>query len=84
MPTDLERIGDFSQSLNADGTLRVIYSPYDTFTDATGTHRRPFAGNRIAAPNVVGKNIASYYPSPTPGTNTYTGTDDVRDHTQEV
>jgi hypothetical protein len=84
VPTDRERSGDFSQTFNADGSLHVIYNPYDTFSDAGGTHRRPFAGNKIANANLVGKNIASYYPSPTPGTNTYTGTDNVRDHAQEV
>jgi hypothetical protein len=84
VPTNLERSGDFSQTFNADGSLHVIYNPYDTYADSTGTHRRPYANNRIANPNVVGKNIASYYPSPNSGTNNYTGTDNVRDHAQEV
>lgn len=84
VPTDLERGGDFSRTFNADGSLHVIYNPYDTYTDSSGTHRRPYAGNRITNPNIVGTNIASYYPSPTPGTNTYTGTDNVRDHAEEV
>lgn len=84
VPTDLERSGDFSHTYNADGSLHVIYNPNDTYTDATGVHRRPFAGNVISNPNTVGKNIASYFPSPSPGTNNFTGTDDVRDHAQEV
>ena len=32
LPTDLERQGDFSQSLNASGGLRVIYDPWSTKT----------------------------------------------------
>ncbi len=84
VPTDRERTGDFSQSYNSDGSLHVIYNPDDTYTDIDGTHRRAFANNSITAPNTVGRNIASYFPSPTPGTNEYTGTDNVRDHAQEV
>ena len=91
VPTALERIGDFSQSFNADGTLNVIYDPTKTFTDAQGgIHRTPFANNKI--PNgqlsTVGRNIATYYPLPQTagptGQNNFTGTDDVRDHAQEV
>jgi len=84
VPTDAERSGNFSQDFNADGTLHTIYNPNDTYTDATGTHRRPFAGNVISNLNTVGKNIVSYFPSPAPGTNEFTGTDNVRDHAQEV
>ncbi len=84
VPTDLQRSGDFSQTFNPDGSLHLIYNPNDTYTDETGTHRRPFAGNRITNPNTIGRNIASYFPSPTSGTNNYTGTDNVRDHAQEV
>ena len=84
VPTDRERNGDFSQTFNADGSLHVIYDPNDTYTDANGVHRRPFAGNVINSPNTVGKNIASYFPSPNTGANEFTGTDNVRDHAQEV
>jgi hypothetical protein len=83
VPTDLQKSGDFSQTFNADGSLHVIYNPNDTFTDDTGVHRRPFAGNKITNLNTVGANIASYFPSPAAG-NSYTGTDNVRDHAQEV
>jgi len=90
VPTALERTGDFSKSYNADGSLNVIYDPTKTFTDSTGTHRTPFAGNKIPVGQLstVGKNIASYYPLPQLSTSTgqynFTGTDDVRDHAQEV
>ena len=36
LPTDLERQGDFSQSLNALGGLRTIYDPWSTVTSADG------------------------------------------------
>jgi hypothetical protein len=84
VPTAAEKVGDFSNDFNGDGSLHTIYNPFDTYTDKNGTHRRPFAGNTISVPNTVGKNIVSYFPSPTPGTNTFTGTDNVRDHAQEV
>jgi len=84
VPTDAERNGDFSNDYNADGTLHTIYNPNDTYTDAAGVHRRPFAGNTLTNINPVGKNIASYFPSPASGTNNFTGTDNVRDHAQEV
>ena len=49
LPTDLERSGDFSQSLNSTGALRTIYDPMTTVFDAaTNTStRQPFAGNMI-------------------------------------
>jgi hypothetical protein len=48
MPTDLERIGDFSQSRNAEGGLRTIYDPWTTTLDGAGNVVRvPFAGNVI-------------------------------------
>jgi len=89
VPTALERTGDFSQSFNTDGSLDVIYDPTKTYTDANGViHRMPFPGNKITTLSNVGKNIASYYPLPQyaapTGQNNFTGTDDVRDHAQEV
>jgi hypothetical protein len=49
LPTDLERTGDFSRSLNANGALRTIYDPYTTvFNQATNSSTRtPFSGNII-------------------------------------
>jgi hypothetical protein len=42
VPTDLERKGDYSQSLNGTGGLRTIYDP-----NSDGTARTPFPGNVI-------------------------------------
>lgn len=49
LPTDLERQGDFSRTLTRAGTLRTIFDPWTTTTDAaTNTvTRQPFAGNII-------------------------------------
>lgn len=51
LPTDLERTGDFSQSINAAGARNVIYDPSTTQTSADGSTitRTPFAGNIIPA-----------------------------------
>jgi len=49
LPTDLEREGNFSQSLNAVGALRTIYDPWTTQTSADGrtVTRTPLPGNII-------------------------------------
>src|SRR4029079_14432229 len=49
LPTDLERMGDFSQSLNTSGGLRTIYDPWSTVTSADGKtiSRTPFPNNVI-------------------------------------
>jgi hypothetical protein len=51
MPTALERQGDFSQSFNRDGSLRVIYDPWTSRFAADGRTiiRDPFPGNKIPA-----------------------------------
>ncbi|MBL8290999.1 MAG: carboxypeptidase regulatory-like domain-containing protein, partial [Bryobacterales bacterium] len=54
VPTDLERNGDFSRSLNRAGGLRTIFDPTTTVLDvATNTaSRQPFAGNIIPASRI--------------------------------
>jgi hypothetical protein len=54
MPTELERNGDFSRSLNRAGGLRTIYDPTTTVLDvATNTATRtPFPGNVIPASRI--------------------------------
>ena len=54
MPTDLERTGDFSKSLNRAGGLRAIYDPTTTVLNvATNTATRdPFPGNIIPASRI--------------------------------
>lgn len=47
MPTDLERGGDFSRTLNTQGALRTIFDPYTTQTNGNVVTRQPFAGNVV-------------------------------------
>lgn len=49
LPTELERRGDFSQSYNADGSLRVIYDPLTSRIVNGRVVRDPFPGNVIPA-----------------------------------
>jgi hypothetical protein len=47
VPTELERRGDFSQSV-LSGRVRTIYNPFTSTLDASGrVIRQPFAGNQI-------------------------------------
>lgn len=50
VPTALERQGDFSQTLAADGSLRPIYDPFSTVINPDGSvGRTVFPGNKIDA-----------------------------------
>jgi trimeric autotransporter adhesin len=67
VPTALERIGNFSQSLSStkSGGLETMYDPMST--NLTTGARTPFANN-IIPPSLIspiGLNLASYYPLPT-------------------
>lgn len=71
VPTQLERNGDFSQSLNSNGAPLVIYNPFSTtqVTDAEGNTyytRTPFSGNKIPSNlfNATGQKYANLYPLP--------------------
>ena len=73
VPTALERVGDFSQSLNSKGSRQVIYDPQST--TSTGS-RAAFAGNVIPPSQVsaIGLKLASYYPLPNTSTAYYGAT----------
>lgn len=72
MPTDLERQGDFSKTMDANGNLIVIYDPSTTRPDPSapaGTTRyirTPFEGNKVPAyrSNPIATKLLSYYPQP--------------------
>jgi hypothetical protein len=49
LPTALERQGDYSQSYNANGSLRVIYDPLTSRVVNNVIVRDPFPGNKIPA-----------------------------------
>ncbi len=52
LPTSLERGGDFSKTLLADGSVRTIYDPYTTKVLNNVASRTPFAGNMIPASRI--------------------------------
>jgi hypothetical protein len=67
VPTQAQKAGDFSQSLNADGSPNPIYNPFSTTQLPDGTFTRTqFAGNVIPS-NLIdptGAKIMALYPSP--------------------
>jgi len=72
MPTDLERQGDFSRSLDTNGTLLRIFDPRTTRLDpdrpagATRYLRDQYPGNRISSNlfSPIAVNFLTYYPKP--------------------
>ena len=74
VPTALERIGNFSQTVNAtNGKQVLIYDPSTTNGTGTAATRIQFAGNIIpsAAINSIGQTLVNLYPLPNSGTNLY-------------
>ena len=71
VPTDAQRIGDFSNTFDANGALKLIYDPATTRLDPTapaGTTRYirdVFPGNRIPANriNPIATNLLQYFPA---------------------
>jgi hypothetical protein len=82
VPTDLQRVGNFSQTYNQDGSLAVIYDPFSTKLVNGQYVRTPFPNNTIptAMLNPVSQKLMNYYPSPNrpgdaiTGANNYVGT----------
>jgi hypothetical protein len=60
VPTDAERMGDFSQTLGDDGNLRVIYDPWTTQTAPDGTITRTPFPNNIIPPDRIDPIAAKY------------------------
>jgi hypothetical protein len=52
LPTDAERTGDFSRSLNASGGQRTIFDPWTTQVNGNVVTRTPFVGNIIPASRI--------------------------------
>ena len=67
MPTDLQRAGDFSQTMTFDenGNLAPV-TIYDPNTIDANGNRLPFANNKIPATrfDTVAKNLLAYFPEP--------------------
>ncbi|MFB3829457.1 MAG: carboxypeptidase regulatory-like domain-containing protein [Bryobacteraceae bacterium] len=66
VPTELERQGDFSQTISGQGGQLAIYNPYSTVVTGSTATRQPFAGNRIPQSmlNTTGVAIAAAFPKP--------------------
>jgi hypothetical protein len=64
VPDERLRNGDFSQALNTNGSLQLIYDPSTGNTDGTG--RAQFTGNQIPANriNSITRQLLSFYPLP--------------------
>lgn len=75
VPTPLERTGDFSQTLAADGSQRTIYDPFSTVVNPTtgAVTRTAFAGNRIPTNRFdpLAAKLASYLWDPNQGNTGY-------------
>src|SRR4051812_6866162 len=71
VPTTLERAGDFSKTLAANGNMIVIFNPFST----TNQVRTPFPGNQIPSSLIdpVAANVMKYFPNPTGSGNAITG-----------
>jgi hypothetical protein len=66
VPTELQRAGDFSKTVNSSGALVNIYDPATTTRSGTGFVRTVFPGNMIPADRIdtVARNVVKYYPLP--------------------
>jgi len=67
VPTDLQRTGDFSQTVNAQDTVIPIYDPSTTTVNPSGNGyvRQQFAGNKITAGmDPLALAILKYMPHP--------------------
>ncbi len=71
VPTDAQRRGDFSQTLDARGSLIAIYDPATT----PGSARTPFAGNVIPQDRLdpVALRLMALYPRPNRPADNLTG-----------
>ncbi|MCI0626758.1 MAG: TonB-dependent receptor [Acidobacteria bacterium] len=66
VPTELERQGDFSQTLNRLGGPFAIYDPATTVVSGATATRQPFAGARIPASRLspIGVAVLKQFPLP--------------------
>lgn len=69
VPTELERAGDFSQTLTSAGQLRLIYDPFSTRANPAQAGRflrDPYPNNTIPAGRIspVAAKSQTYYPKP--------------------
>ena len=66
VPTDLERQGNFSQVLAADGPTSQLYDPYSAVQSGTTITRSPYPNNVIPSSqlNPIAQAYLKFYPEP--------------------
>jgi hypothetical protein len=66
VPTALQRAGDFSQTIQANGQPIIIYDPLTTVQSGNTYTRQPFGSNVVPANRIdpVAKNIVNYIAPP--------------------
>jgi hypothetical protein len=66
VPTDLEKQGNFSQVLAADGASAQLYDPFGATQTGSTINRSPYANNTIPSNLIspIAKNYLKYYASP--------------------
>lgn len=66
VPTDLERRGDFSKSVNSSGALIGVYDPRTLRQSGNTATRDLFPGNVIPAERISGvsQKLGAYFPNP--------------------
>lgn len=80
VPTALQRTGDFSETVNAQGRQLVIYDPSTTRLVNGVYVRDPFPGNRIPAAQLdtVALKLMQFYPLPNRTPDNLTGANNFR------
>ena len=79
VPTELQRSGDFSKTVNSSGALVNIYDPVTTTRSGTGFVRTAFPGNVIPTTRIdpVARNVVKYYPLPNRAPDNLGGTNNL-------
>ncbi|MGA2267429.1 MAG: carboxypeptidase regulatory-like domain-containing protein [Bryobacteraceae bacterium] len=74
VPSESERVGDFSDTRNASGQLIVIYDPLSTVASGTGFARTAYPDNKLPASlqSPTSKNLMAFFPHPNAPGNAYT------------
>jgi hypothetical protein len=64
VPSELERVGDFSDTRNASGALIAIFDPFSTVAAGSGFARTAFPNNAIPASlqSTISKNLMQFFP----------------------
>ena len=66
VPTDLQKSGDFSHTLDAKNEQDIVYDPLTTYATSSGYSRSPFPNDAVPATrfNNIAVNVLKYYPEP--------------------